>query len=70
MKLIERWQWRYKWAGRMVTGRVHMTRDEVMREHPDAVRVDGSLRVVEEPETDEEIRAARARTDTSSAQRR
>jgi hypothetical protein len=70
MKQIERWLWRYKWAGRMVTGRVHMTEEEVRREHPAAVRVDGTMRVVEEPETDEEIRAARMRTDTASVQRR
>jgi hypothetical protein len=65
MKQIERWLWRYKWAGRKVTGAVHMSEEEVMREHPDAVRVEGSKRIVEEPETEEEHRAARARTDTS-----
>jgi hypothetical protein len=70
MKLIERWQWRYKWAGRMVTGRVHMTREEVMREHPEAVQVEGTKRIDQQPETEEEHRAAFARTDTSSVQRR
>jgi hypothetical protein len=70
MRLIERWQWRYKWTGRMVTSRVHMTEEEAKREHPDAVRVDETRRVDEEPETEEEQRAARMRTDTSSIQRR
>jgi hypothetical protein len=65
MKRVERWLWRYRWAGRMVTGRVHMTAEEVKREHPDAVRVDGTMRIIEEPETAEEIRAAMQRTDTS-----
>jgi hypothetical protein len=70
MKQVERWQWRYRWAGRMVTGRVHMTEVEVHHEHPDAVRVEGTRRVDEVPETEEELQAARRRTDTSAIQRR
>jgi hypothetical protein len=65
MKRVERWLWRYRWTGRMVTGCVHMTEEEVKREHPDAVKADGTKRVDEEPETDAEMRARIQGTDTS-----
>lgn len=39
------WRWRFQWGGRWVTDKLWRTEDEIRREHPEAVRVDGSERV-------------------------
>lgn len=58
MRLVEKYLWRIRWAGRTTTTRVHFTEAEIRREHPEAERVDGSRVVVEMPETDQERVAA------------
>lgn len=58
MKTVEKWLWRIRWAGRMTTTRAHFTEEEVRKEHPEAVRVEGSRIVVEMPETQAELDAA------------
>jgi hypothetical protein len=58
MQQVEKWRWRIRWAGRITTTRAHFTEDEIRREHPDAVRVDGSRIVMELPETPAEFDAA------------
>ncbi len=58
MKHVEKWLWRFRWGGRMVTGTVHYTDSEIRARHPEAQRVDSSMIVVEVPETPAEIEAA------------
>jgi hypothetical protein len=36
------YRWRVKWAGRWGVTRYHTTEETIRREHPEAVRVDGS----------------------------
>jgi hypothetical protein len=59
MKTVEKWKWRVHWAGRMVVTRVPFTADEIKARHPDAIRMDGTRLVVELPETQAELDAAR-----------
>lgn len=59
MRLVEKWLWRIRWAGRRTTTRAHFTEAEIRREHPDAVRVDGSRIVVGLPDTPDELDAAK-----------
>lgn len=42
MKIEVRYSWRYKWGGRTVTSRIKMTRERVLKEHPEAQLVEGS----------------------------
>jgi hypothetical protein len=42
MKTEVAYLWRIQWAGRWTTTRTHRTEDEIRREHPEAVRIDGS----------------------------
>jgi hypothetical protein len=57
MKVVEKWKWRIRWAGRWTTTRIAMTEDEIQREHREATRVDGSRIEVELPETEAEVLA-------------
>lgn len=66
MKRIEKWLWRYRWAGRKVTSPIYWTEEDAKSAHPDAVRIEGSMKVFEEPETAEERAEAFRRTDTSA----
>lgn len=66
MKQVEKYLWRYRWAGRSVTSSFHMTEEEVRKAHPEAVKVPGSMKVFEVLETEEERRAAWKATDTSA----
>ena len=65
MRRIEQHRWRVLWAGRWKTTSYHCTEDEIRTEHPEAERVEGTLRVLELPETDVEI-AAQAHAHTTS----
>lgn len=65
MKQEQRWLWRYRWGRKMVTSAVHMTEEQALKAHADAVRVEGSERVFEVPETAQELHEAWRRTDTS-----
>lgn len=42
MKIEVRYSWRYKWGGRTVTSRIKMTREQVMKNHPEAQVVEAS----------------------------
>jgi hypothetical protein len=70
VKHVEKWLWRYRWAGRQVTSAIHMTQEDALHAHPDAVKVSGSGRVDQVPESPEEILEAMRRTDTSGLGRR
>jgi hypothetical protein len=67
MKIVEKFKWRIRWAGRWTTTLVPFTEDQVRRQHPEAQRVDGSRVLVNMPETEAEIqstqRAARRELD-------
>jgi hypothetical protein len=58
VKLVEKYRWRIRWAGRTTTTRVHFTEAEIRAEHPEAVRVDGSRMLVDLPDTEAERAAA------------
>jgi hypothetical protein len=61
MRKVEKWKWRIRWGGRMTTTRIHYTEAEIRREHPEAVRIDGSRIVVCLPQTEGEMAATRRR---------
>jgi hypothetical protein len=58
MKQVEKWKWRVIWAGRLTTTRIAYTEAEIRREHPEALKLEGSRIVVDLPETEAEIQAA------------
>jgi hypothetical protein len=57
MKQVEKWKWRIRWAGRWTTTQIARTEEDIKREHPEAIRVEGSRTVIELPETEAEIAA-------------
>jgi hypothetical protein len=57
MHQVEKWKWRIRWAGRSTTTRVAFTEAEIRREHPEAVKVEGSRVLVNLPDNDTEVRA-------------
>lgn len=69
MRTIEKWHFRIRWGGRWTTTRIAYTEEQIRREHPDAVKIDNTRVVVEEPETEEERAAVMRSTLTSSNQR-
>lgn len=58
MHTVEKWLWRIRWAGRWTTTRIPYTQAEVRREHPEAVRIDGSRVLIELTDTEAEVEAA------------
>jgi hypothetical protein len=58
LKLVEKWKWRIRWAGRWTTTRIPYTEAEVRREHPEAKRLPETRIVVELPETEAEIQGS------------
>ena len=54
MKTEETHRWRINWLGREVTTRYQATEAHIRIEHPEAVKVSGTLVVRQVPETDEE----------------
>lgn len=50
MKIVEKWLWKIRWAGRWTTTRTPFTEAEIRREHPEATPVGGSRIVIELPE--------------------
>jgi hypothetical protein len=58
MKIVEKWLWRIRWAGRWTTTKIHWTEEEIRRENPEATKVEGSRILVNRAETDAEIEAA------------
>lgn len=57
MKEEVQWKWRIKWCGRWTTSH-YCSEEAVRREHPEAVRVEGSRRVIKMPSTEEEMKAS------------
>jgi hypothetical protein len=66
MRKVEKWLWKYRWAGRNRRGTIYMTEEQVKKEHPEAVRIEGSMKVFEEPETEEEKKEAWRLSDTAA----
>lgn len=64
MRQVEKWRWRITWAGRSTVTRAHFSEEEIRVQHPEAVRVEGS-RLVELPETQDEITAGQRPADRS-----
>ena len=54
MKEEVQWQWRIKWCGRWTTSH-YCTEEAIRREHPEAVRLEGSRRVIRIASSDEEV---------------
>jgi hypothetical protein len=50
------YKWRIKWCGRWTTSHF-CTEDAIRIEHPEAVRIDASRRVITIPSTEEEMKA-------------
>lgn len=57
MRTEETFIWRVKWIGKWSNTRFHCTEEFIRKEHPEAVKVEGSLRVFTLPETPEEFRS-------------
>jgi hypothetical protein len=64
MKREETWKWRIRWGGRWSTWDLYRTEAEIRREHPEAIKVEGTMRIRESAETPEELEAAWRATDT------
>ena len=58
MKTEELWRWRVKWVGKWTTTRFDATEEQIRAQHPDAIRVDGTRKLRQVPETNEEVMAA------------
>lgn len=43
MRTEEHWRWRIKWGGRWKTTRITYTEEHIRKEHPEAIRIEGSL---------------------------
>jgi hypothetical protein len=57
VKRVEKWRWKTLWAGKMVAGKVLYSEAEIRERHPEAEKVPGTMKLVELPETEEEIAA-------------
>jgi hypothetical protein len=60
MKQVKKWRWRYRWAGRMVTGWLHCTADEVRALHLEADCVPSTRIVIVHPKGCDQGRARTA----------
>jgi hypothetical protein len=49
------YKWRTKWLGKWTTTRYLATEDDMRKRHPDAIRLDDTLKIVQVPETEAEI---------------
>jgi hypothetical protein len=58
MRNVEKYLWKIRWAGRVVTTRVPFTEEEIRPQHPDAQRIDASRILVALPGTDAERKGA------------
>jgi len=65
MKIEHQYRRMTLWNGKMSRTRYHCTAEEIRKNHPEAVRVEGSLRVMEIPETEEERLERWKKLDTS-----
>ena len=57
MKTEIRYKWRTPWAGKWSTTRYYATEEEMMRRHPDAIRLDETRQELQVPDTPEELKA-------------
>ena len=48
---------RILWSGKWKHPRYHCTEEHILFEHPEAIRLESTLRIRDVPETDEEMRA-------------
>jgi hypothetical protein len=48
------YRWKINWLGRWTTTRYQTTEAQIRVEHPEAIRVEGTLKLRQVPETDEE----------------
>ena len=58
--------WRTQWCGKWSTTRYYCTEAHIRKEHPWAVRVNGSAQVRQMPDTAEEHHQAQCNTSTSA----
>jgi hypothetical protein len=54
MRTEVQYRWRILWVGRWVTTGHHCTEEQIRKEHPEAVRIEGSRRELEVAETSDE----------------
>lgn len=54
MKTVETYRWRVLWIKRWITTSFHMSEADIRVEHPEAVRVEGTCIMRQEPETVED----------------
>ena len=57
MKRVETYRWKTLWAGKMSPTRYHASQEDIRKEHPEAVRIEGTLIVRMLPETPEDLAA-------------
>lgn len=55
MKEEIRYRWRIQWLGKWTTTKYHATVEQIQKEHPEAVAVEGTREVLMVAETDAEI---------------
>lgn len=65
MKEETTYQWRIKWAGKWGTTRHNCTEEQIRKEHPEAICLPHTKRVLLLPETPEEVAARMRETCTS-----
>ena len=65
MRREEQYRWKTLWNGKMTPTRYHCTEESIRKEHPEAVRIEGTLIVREIPETDDEWRARNLAVDSA-----
>lgn len=58
MKVEELWRWRIQWNKRWCTTRYDCTEEAILKQHPEAIRVEGTLIKRTVPETEAERREA------------
>ena len=54
MRTEERWRWRIQWQKKWSTTRLSCTEEAIRKEHPEAIRMLGTMTVHQVPETDGE----------------
>ena len=65
MKTEHTYRWLTKWNGKMTPSQHHCTEESIRKQHPEAVRIEGTLIVREIPESDEEWRARNLAVDSA-----
>jgi len=50
-----RWRWRIRWGRRWTTTDYHATEEAILRVHPEAMRLEGTMQIAHVAETPEEV---------------